>query len=344
MIKNLTGLRGVFILFIFFHHCLNLYPGGGTLAVAFFFVLGGFSTTLGYRNRILENDFEYKSYIRRRLIKYYPLHWMCLLVALPLSLWMFNWKVIPLFFINAALLQTWIPIKAVYFSFNAVSWYLANTVFFAAVYPMILRRIAKSPFKVLIVSLMFYIGISVAIPPTAYHAILYINPIVRMLDFMLGVYLAIFYMKLREKTIKWAGNSFITQMIIIILIISLVAESGMLSEKARLFAVVYWPLIVVLILFAAMTDSNRGGYNILYCRCMQKIGEVSFTIFLTHQLILRYARIIFDRILRIDNEVIYVVSSLVVTLVVSILIDNYILKPVTECLLKKNQRSMIAPS
>lgn len=43
MIKSLTSLRGIFILFIFFHHCMNLYPGGGSMAVTFFFVLGGFS-------------------------------------------------------------------------------------------------------------------------------------------------------------------------------------------------------------------------------------------------------------------------------------------------------------
>lgn len=66
MIKSLTSLRGIFILFIFFHHCLHLYPGGGTMAVAFFFVLGGFAMTLGYKDKIMKEDFNYKQYLTRR--------------------------------------------------------------------------------------------------------------------------------------------------------------------------------------------------------------------------------------------------------------------------------------
>lgn len=64
MIKSLTSLRGIFILFIFFHHCLNIYPGGGSMAVAFFFVLGGFSMTLGYKERVLNSEFSYKQYMQ----------------------------------------------------------------------------------------------------------------------------------------------------------------------------------------------------------------------------------------------------------------------------------------
>ena len=56
MIKSLTSLRGLFILFIFFHHCLGLYPGGGSMAVAFFFVLGGYSMTLGYKDKVIKPD------------------------------------------------------------------------------------------------------------------------------------------------------------------------------------------------------------------------------------------------------------------------------------------------
>ena len=40
MIKSLTSLRGIFILFIFLHHA-GVYVGGGSMAVAFFFVVSG---------------------------------------------------------------------------------------------------------------------------------------------------------------------------------------------------------------------------------------------------------------------------------------------------------------
>ena len=86
------------------------------MAVAFFFVLGGFGLTLGYKDKVEKSDFSYKQYISRRIIKIYPLHWICLLATLPLVLLSFNVKQIPVLAINAALIQTWIPVKAVYFS------------------------------------------------------------------------------------------------------------------------------------------------------------------------------------------------------------------------------------
>ena len=81
------------------------------MAVAFFFVLGGFAMTLGYEKRVRSSEFNYKDYIVRRFIKFYPLHWLCLLAVLPLALWNFNWIAIPGFLINAVLLQTWIPVQ-----------------------------------------------------------------------------------------------------------------------------------------------------------------------------------------------------------------------------------------
>ena len=49
--NNLTVLRGIFIIMIVLHH-LNLYEGGGTLGVAFFFMLGGFALSLGYYDKV----------------------------------------------------------------------------------------------------------------------------------------------------------------------------------------------------------------------------------------------------------------------------------------------------
>ena len=118
MIKSLTSLRGIFILFIFLHHCLNLYPGGGSMAVAFFFVLGGYSMTLGYYDRVLKTDFNYRQYLLRRYVKFYPLHWICMLFAVPLMVLLkekFNFSIL---LANASLLQTWIPLRDYYFSFN----------------------------------------------------------------------------------------------------------------------------------------------------------------------------------------------------------------------------------
>ena len=128
MIKEHTSLRFIFIFFIFLGHVL--FPGHGGAGAAFFFVLSGFGLTLGYKNKILLPEFSYKIFIKKRFIKLYPLHWILLLCSIPLVYrQLASIKTIPILLLNIGLLQTWVPIKSVYYSFNSVSWFLADTVF-----------------------------------------------------------------------------------------------------------------------------------------------------------------------------------------------------------------------
>ena len=265
MIKSLTSLRGIFILFIFFHH-LGMYNGGGTMAVAFFFVLGGFAMTLGYKDKIVGVDFDYRQYLTRRCIKFYPLHWLCLLsVALPILLRHYDkLYLVRDFCLNVVLLQTWIPIESVYFSFNAVSWYLADTMFFAVVFPFVFRWISRAtPQRKGVIAgalAAIYVVVAVLIPENKYHAILYISPYMRLMDFVLGIYLALGYLKLKERPVeKW--NNTLSQIAILILIVLLVAQSCVLTENARLFAPVYWLPVALLIVVASLSERIGGGKN-----------------------------------------------------------------------------------
>ena len=73
------------------------------------------------------------------------------------------------------------------------------------------------------------------------------------------------------------------------------------------------------------------------------LGEMSFTIFLTHQLVLRYATKLSDYF-QVNNGIIYILATLTATIVVSYILDRHILKPITQWLTKKIQLSMIARS
>lgn len=266
MIKSLTSLRGIFILFIFFHHCLDIYPGGGTMAVTFFFVLSGFSLTLGYKDRVLQPEFCYTQYITRRCIKFYPLHWLCLLsAAIPVFITSFTGKKILLFLLNASLLQTWVPIKEIYFSFNMVSWFLADTMFFALAFPFLLKVIVKSNSlrKVCIAFFvaLIYVTVVLLIPREQYHAILYISPYMRLADFVLGIFLALGYLRMKENRIeiRFLNNKNISFLLFFGLIAMLVLESCVLTTEFRRIAPVYWILVSALIMTTSLTDGNGGG-------------------------------------------------------------------------------------
>jgi peptidoglycan/LPS O-acetylase OafA/YrhL len=232
------------------------------MAVTFFFVLGGFAMTLGYKDKVMSEDFSYKLYLTRRCIKFYPLHWLTLLAALPFAVFSFSKWTLPTLAINAALLQTWIPIYEVYFSFNAVSWYLANTMFFAIVFPFVFKWISKASAvgrTVMVVALaIMYTIVARLLPAEKYHAILYISPYMRLMDFILGIILALGYLKLQEKPMANRNNT-LNSIGIVALVIFLVVESCLLSENAVLFAPVYWIPVAALILLTCLTESNGGG-------------------------------------------------------------------------------------
>ena len=265
MIKSLVSLRGVFILFIFFHHCLYLYPGGGTMAVTFFFVLGGFSMTLGYKDRILMPEFSYREYIKRRYIKFLPLHWITLLLSIPLTLLSFSWIQLPAFFLNAVLLHTWIPIKDVYFSYNWVSWYLADTMFMTMMFPLVFKLVTKSSSKgkicIAACIAILYVTTVALLPVEDRHAILYICPYMRLTDFVFGMFLALGYQKYKD-TIIHGRKSIVYQIITIISIILLVSLSCVLSKETRMIAPYYWPLVAITIVTAVSSSLNGGGYFI----------------------------------------------------------------------------------
>lgn len=277
MIKSLTALRGVFILFIFFHHCLDIYPGGGSMAVTFFFVLGGFSMTLGYKDKVCMPDFCYRQYLTKRCIKFFPLHWICLLAVLPLTGFPFGLRKGLFFVANAGLMQTLLPIKDLYFSFNSVSWYLADTLFFAVLFPCVLRFIIsaslRNRFIFLTSAIVFYLLVSFVLPQRDYHAFLYICPYLRLVDFIIGIYLALLFICIRPKSFKisllWDGTTGLV--LLFVLIIMLVAESCFLGKGIRLIAAFYWPLVALIILMASICDSSGGG-QIIGKQIYAKIG------------------------------------------------------------------------
>lgn len=296
-ISSIQGLRGYAILLIFLSHC-NSYKNEtgiilpsylGALGVSIFIMISGYLFV--YCNSP-ENTCDVIKRLKKKLIKLYPLHFVTLIVSLPFYvklLTSFDVYALAGFFANIFLLQSWFPFQNIYFSYNAVAWYLSLNIFLVII-SLIWRDLFKHTrnWILIIVSLIFaeYFLATCFYNSKYNHWILYICPLVRLFDFIIagGVKLCLQKYNLQSYT--------------------RMAKIGVLLSILALFILTYYSVnhnsvyflsftwcIPIAILIASL-DICKNNENLINCIFSNKwivfIGEISFEIFLYHWLIIIY--------------------------------------------------------
>lgn len=327
MIKELTSLRFILILVIFFHHALPNYPGGGDMGVACFFVLSGFCYALGYGRKVKAADFDYRGFIKSRLAKFYPLHWITLLIAIPISLHLgLGWKNGAVLGVNALLLQSWFPLSSVYYSFNGVSWFLSDMVFLVAVFPFLSRALDRriGRWMLLLPASALYCILCIWTPADLRNAVLYINPVVRLCDFTVGILAGMWYLRLKENvsvTESVQRHKTLLRIVSLASFLVLLSMSVFIPEQYTLMAFIFWPIAVVMLVCISL---NPGG--LLSTPLLQRLGQISFPFYMIHQLVIRYISILSDKADLNLSLPISVSVSLVLSMLLAHLSSKYILK------------------
>lgn len=283
MIKEFNSLKGILALMIFFCHCpidFGWKPAFGIIAVTIFFVLSGFLSAIGYRDRIQEPSFSIKHYIIGKCIKFYPLHLIFFFTAIPLTLLglikgFTDWRdFLASFVLNAALLQSVIPIESFFFSFNFVSWFLSDTLIFVVCFPYIIRWIQSASLKkrlcvTIIISAIY--SLSWALIPSQYtQHFFYINPLFRIVDFIVGVQCGLWFLKLRDRiTLKYFIVRYSTVFHCIgAMLLVLLTYMATFNEQICLHSVIYMPLVCLSLIIIGL---NGGGiYQISLCRSLDQ--------------------------------------------------------------------------
>lgn len=346
MIKEFNSLKGLLALMIFIHH-LSIYPGAGTLAVCMFFMIGGFLSAIGYRERIDNIQWNYTDYIVGKAIKFYPLHWILTIAAIPLVFRSTNHLLAQLgvLAVNASLLHSLIPIQYVYFSFNAVSWYLSDTLVLVALFPFIYRWLQKASTKLKVIMLSFilalYALVWIYLPSDYTHAVFYINPFFRLLDYIVGIQCGLFYLNLKDKdaVIRHIESNKILYHLLGLFALAVLLVISLAPMELTLHSVVYIIPACILLIITAL---NRGGY--LQSAHLQWFGSISFAFFLTHQIVLRYLHKILG-LFYLDNIFIVAPSAFIITVIASYFLTYYFDKKISLWLKKKiNPQSTTAQS
>ena len=308
MIYALEALRFLAVLLIYFHHLS--YPGGlGPSAVTFFFVLSGFVISYNYGNEFSTLDSnELKSFYVRRLSKVYPLHILTFIVSLPL-LYYTNFQT-NLFFalLNIFLLQSFFPIGIQVFSFNSLSWFLSDIVLFYLVSPFLLSGLNQLKMRrgtgvLLVLSILLFACEVILVytlnaemqPYSLGWWFVYISPWLRIFDYTIGLLAGLICVSIKaDENYKNMPSRILFG---ILEIMALVMFGGAIyyaqffpSDSLRM-GTYYVPFSVIFILIFSLQKGILS--SILSRRIFVYLGSLSFTLFIVHQIVIRYLAFFF---------------------------------------------------
>ncbi|PKV87825.1 acyltransferase [Streptomyces sp. TLI_146] len=314
-LPSLTGLRFPAALLVFLNHTGLPFPGlrllkdngttkdwfeltknAGSLGVTFFFVLSGFVLTWSARARDTSPAFW-----RRRFVKIYPNYvvtWVLAMVLFASAYTPTRTAVANLFMV-----QVWVPKFDVFSSVNTPSWSLGCELVFYACFPLLHHLFQRIPVE----RLKYWIGgltaLVIATPAITYavfpdkpyfpggeqlgaHATVtqywfaYFLPPVRMVDFALGMLVALAVMKGRWWNIGMLWST-----------VLLVGGYVLASHVPFLYSQRSTTIIpIVFLIAAAATADVKGSFSLFRNRTMVWLGEISFAFYLIHFIVLTYGR------------------------------------------------------
>lgn len=286
----LNGMRGLMAIAILLSHCgyLRQYEQTKRIgeflvglwgAVTFFFILSGFFFYYSKKNE------TFKKFISRKIKKIYPIHFLTLICSLCLLYLQERFSIKEngiQFLINLLLLQAWIPEQSYYFSFNAVSWFLSGLL---ACYCFTYYIKKKSNlFWIVLVGYALQVLMCITMKET-HHWLLYINPIFRIVDFCFGICICqgCEYYKHKKIKVKWIYTA--SEIISISLFVVAVLLVGTIKVNWTYNCIWVIPVACIIISFSI----EKGIIsNLLKMQWIQKIGDISMELFMTHKFVINY--------------------------------------------------------
>ena len=311
-IDCLTSLRFIAASMIVVHHSRGtLYLKPDFLekipfdhAVSFFFILSGFILTYNYPK--FEGVQSVIKFYIARLAKIWPIHissfLLLFIIFLPWSYYSIknfpnNLDAV----LNILMVQGWIPIKRIYFSYNWLSWAISTEFFFYLSFPFLINNFGRTyKYKLcgsfLLVIILIFVCTYSTLTPELRTGILYINPLSRLFEFILGMSTAFLWENYHDHIrlnkfsatlveICALGGAIVSIYYSFFLIRSVGKYIGTSSCEYLCHTSSAIPF-AVLIFFMAMQKGILS--RIFQYRGMVLLGETSFAIFMFHQIILRF--------------------------------------------------------
>lgn len=279
--------------------------------VSFFFVLSGF--ILAYNYRDFSRDGSIARFLVARFARVWPLHlvtcviWIGLIFHFDRQTYFGGDTGVAKLATNLLLVQSWIPYKLWSLSFNGVAWSISNEMFFYLVFPMLIALWSKHWAKIFFVATgavlgFIWIGNVMSLKSTdAYNGVsllgtIYFNPLVRIFEFIFGIFLAKLFMTPSVHDFKTSALGWLyLELMVIGLVVAGMLLTGNPARIADIFGTAagyyfqregIWFIWGGLILTFAL--SNGPIARALSTRPMVFLGEISFALYLVHAILVQY--------------------------------------------------------
>ncbi|MGG0454268.1 acyltransferase [Priestia megaterium] len=351
MLNSLTSFRFIAALMVFIFHAglLSQYQLGAA-GVSFFFILSGFILTYSYQEKMnYLNKVKIKNFYIARFAKIYPVHLLTFIIALPITLIYFHpnglylVKLALMSAINLSLIQSFVPSQSTYFNFNGVSWTLSVEAFFYLTFPFLLwyfsrikvsKHIGKSLGTLILIWVaLFILNMNLDENKHVFVWLLHIIPVARLFEFTTGIILGlIFLSKIQKKSglNKKLFSGLETFSLILFLGSMALSTQFDIGAVRGGFFIPIWCILIYIFAHQAGIFSR-----ILSNKFLVYFGEISFSFYMIHQLVIRYYEYF-----KFEQSYMPVVSF-VITMILSAIAYRYYEEPVRKRIRFGSQKKLI---
>ena len=256
LIKPLTSLRFFAALMVLAHHYFGFMAGFS--GVTFFYVLSGYILAVNYAGKV-GSWAEIRLFWWKRFARIYPTHLLTLIATLPLGS---SLAILPL---NLLLIQSWIPVQGVYFSFNGPSWSISNEAAFYAAFPLLIVLVTPGRLAAWGLALL---GAALFIRS---DFLFYVFPPMRLFEFALGIGIALYA---RDRAIGLLGE------LAALAVAALCVAAFYLHLGSAGWSLIYVPGAAALVY--VFSRSSGAVSRLLSSRVLILLGDASFMLYMVH--------------------------------------------------------------
>lgn len=286
--KRLFGLSGwkflAMIMIVWWH--LGIPSGKidwGARMCEFLFVSSGFLVGYNYYYKGMPDTRRYSfKYVFDKLSKVYPLHLLTTIFFVILTIKNFQISDIPSWLSNLFLLQAWQINKDVII-FNGVSWFLSALMFCYFLTPFFLRLVRNIKHSLVLLLLVATVRVSIEafqiFGLADYVFSMHYSPLIRVLEFFMGMLLIPYYFKLKKRIKKQENKKWFIAVVsiieILIICITIFFMYIFNSLWLRAFYVIWFCILVFILGFDYGITSK-----IMSCKLAQKVVNLQLEAFM----------------------------------------------------------------